>query len=329
MTPHALTRLFHRPLFRSANSVMSAPGSLAARGRAEAKAVLEPVTLTSWSGACAPNLCNRALDALEGGKIVFLPCLAFELTERERRFLNPATSDGKSKNISFDPHTRTVSGTSLSGSEREELAALLDRFGAQSHSLVATLFPQYRAHLSRGRASLRPARIGERKTSYRKDDTRLHTDAFSSQPVQGRRILRVFSNVDPAGTPRVWRVGEGFAVSAQRFLPRRPRALPGTATLLQALGITKGRRTAYDRMMLTLHDRAKADVEWQRTAVRAEFAFPAGSTWIVYTDRVIHAAITGQHALEQTFYLPIAAMADPEQSPLRILESRLGESLLY
>ena len=320
---------FPQPLFPSANTAVSTPGSVPAQVRADAKAVLEPVTLTSWSCECTPTLCNRTLDALERGRIVFLPCLAFELKERERRLLSPAMSDGKAKNISFDPQTHSVSGTSLSGSEREDLGALLERFGAQSHALLASLFPRYRTHLKRGRASLRPARIGERKSSYRKDDTRLHTDAFSSQPVQGRRILRVFSNIDPAGKERVWRVGETFGVCAQRFLPRRSHALPGTATLLQALGITKGRRTAYDRMMLALHNRAKADIEWQRMAIRAEFAFPAGSTWIVYTDRVLHAAIAGQHALEQTFYLPIAAMADPEQSPLRILESLAGRSLLH
>ena len=49
--------------------------------------------------------------------------------------------------------------------------------------------------------------------------------------------------------------------------------------------------------MLHLHDRAKADVAWQRAAVRAEFGFPPGSTWIVYTDRVLHAAIAGHEKL--------------------------------
>src|SRR5262245_28979378 len=327
MTPPASARL-SPPSIRSTDSAMNASGSLPAIVTADANEPLERVALTSWSGECAATVCDRAIEALEAGRIVFLPCLAFELTERERSFLDPAMSDGKAKNISFDPHTQAVGGTSLSGSEREDLAALLERFGAQSHALLESLFPRYRAHLELGRASLRPARIGERKASYRKDDTRLHPDAFSSQPVQGRRILRVFSNVDPGGADRVWRVGEAFGDCARRFLPRHSSALPGTATLLQALGITKGRRTAYDRMMLGLHDRAKADVEYQRAAICAEFRFPAGSTWIVYTDRVLHAAIAGQHALEQTFYLPIAAMADPEQSPLRILEHLVGRSLL-
>jgi hypothetical protein len=290
---------------------------------------LERVAVAAWSAKYSRAVCDRALDALENGKIVFLSDLAFDLSESERRFLNPAISDGKSKNVSFDPLTGAVGGTSLSGRDREDVAALLSRFAAQSRALLTGLFPHYAAQLELGRSSLRPVGIDNRHLSYRKDDTRLHIDAFPSRPVQGRRILRVFANVNPDGAQRVWRVGEPFADCARRFLPRYSPGLPGTAPLLRALGITKGRRTEYDRLMLGLHDRAKADDEYQRAAIRAELAFPAGSTWIVYTDCVLHAAIAGQHAFEQTFYLPVEAMADPERAPLRILERLAGRPLLH
>jgi len=52
--------------------------------------------------------------------------------------------------------------------------------------------------------------------------------------------------------------------------------------------------------------------------------FPAGSTWIAFTDQVSHAATAGQYQLEQTFLLPVDAMADPERSPLRVLERIMG-----
>ena len=51
---------------------------------------------------------------------------------------------------------------------------------------------------------------------------------------------------------------------------------------------------------------------------RVEFA--PGSTWVVFTDRVLHAALSGQFVLEQTFDLPIEAMREPQHAPLRILE---------
>ena len=170
-------------------------------------------------------------------------------------------------------------------------------------------------------------RVDQRSTSYRKDDRRLHLDAFPSRPTQGRRILRVFSNVNLEGAPRVWQLGEPFADVAARFLPQLRRSPPGSAWLLDWSGITKGRRSVYDQLMLRLHDRIKADTDYQRNAWHCEFSFPPGSSWIIYTDTVLHAAIDGQHALEQTFYLPVTAMLDPELSPLRVLERMTGRRL--
>jgi hypothetical protein len=284
--------------------------------------------LRDWSGDCPSDERERAIRALESGKILFLPRLRFDLGADERRFLDPHLSDGKAKNISFDPRTGRVGGTGVADAEREELAVLLRRFGKAAEAFLAGLFPGYAGHLEIGRASLRPVSIDGRRMSFRRDDRLLHVDAFPSQPVQGRRILRVFANVNTAETARVWRVGGPFTDYADRFLRRRwLYPVPGAAAALAFLGVTKGRRSAYDWLMLSLHDRAKAAPEYQRDGVLAELAFPPGSTWIVYTDLVAHAAIAGQHALEQTFYLPVAAMRDPEASPLRILERLTGRRL--
>jgi len=56
-------------------------------------------------------------------------------------------------------------------------------------------------------------------------------------------------------------------------------------------------------------------------------AFPAGATWLCFTDQVLHAALSGHSALEQTFHLPVDAMARPERSPLRVLERLTGRVL--
>src|SRR5262249_42714683 len=154
-----------------------------------------------------------------------------------------------------------------------------------------------------------------RRYSRLKDDTLLHIDAFPSTPTRGRRILRFFSNINPSGKPRIWRVGEPFPDFAQRFLPSIGRPVWGVARLLATIGITKGQRSAYDQLMLRLHNRAKRDTAYQQTAPRVEVAFPARTSWLCYTDQVLHAAIAGQYALEQTFYVDIAAMADPARSP--------------
>ena len=137
--------------------------------------------------------------------------------------------------------------------------------------------------------------------------------------VQGLRILRVFTNVNPV-KPRVWRVGERFEQAAAKLLPGIKPAMPGKATLLSWLGITKGFRTDYDHFMLGIHDRMKGDQGYQSGAPQTQLTIMPGTTWICYTDSVSHSAMSGQFAFEQTFYLPVSAMKTPERSPLRVLE---------
>ena len=144
----------------------------------------------------------------------------------------------------------------------------------------------------------------------------------------GRRILRLFTNVAADGAAREWRVGEPFADFARRFLPRTGSGVPGGAWLLQRLGITRGRRSEYDRLMLRLHDAGKLDGAYQTAGPKADVAFPAGTTWMCFTDQVLHAALAGHCALEQTFHVPVSVMAEPERAPLRVLERLAGRSLV-
>jgi hypothetical protein len=225
------------------------------------------------------------------------------------------------RTISFDPAAGELKGCRADGSGEQELRAMMSRYAACTAGFLQRLLPRYVPALKQARTSFRPHEIETRQvTSYRKDDRRLHTDAFPSDPTGGERILRVFTNVNPAGKPRIWHVGEPFETFARRFLPDVRRQLPGVARLEALLGITKAERTAYDHIMLQLHDRAKRDMRYQREAPQQEFAFPSGSTWVVFTDQVPHAAMSGQFVLEQTFKLPVAAQLHPELSPLRVLE---------
>ncbi|CCD29910.1 conserved hypothetical protein [Candidatus Glomeribacter gigasporarum BEG34] len=136
--------------------------------------------------------------------------------------------------------------------------------------------------------------------------------------------MRLFCNINPNRQDRVWRIGESFTDVARHFLPQIQSPVPGSARLLQMLGITKSCRTLYDHFMLQLHDLMKRDNAYQQNVRATEIRFPAGSSWIVQTDHVSHAALSGQYLLEQTFYLPVEAMACPEKSPLRILEHLRG-----
>ena len=83
--------------------------------------------------------------------------------------------------------------------------------------------------------------------------------------------------------------------------------------------MTKTRRSAYDALMLQLHDRMKADDTFQKESPQSRVDLPAGSTWLAFTDQVSHAATAGQHQLKQTFLVPVEAMLEPDRSPLAFL----------
>ena len=97
---------------------------------------------------------------------------------------------------------------------------MIGRFRAEAEGLLGNLVPRYGEHLRRGAVSFRPSKVETRVQSWRADDRRMHVDAFPSRPNRGERLLRVFTNVNLEGVPRVWRVGEPFEDVAQRFLPR-------------------------------------------------------------------------------------------------------------
>jgi len=273
----------------------------------------------SWDANADAVTAAAAVGALEAGNLLLLEDLRFETLPTEASLFTPAIL-GSSKNASFDPASGRLGGTTAAGAEAETLRVFIARFSDSAASLVDGLLPRYRGRLTRGRASFRPAEIAGRRTSWRKDDSRLHVDSFPATPSGGRRILRVFTNVNPHGRARAWRIGDGFEAVARRFAPRLRMPIPGAGQLLALLRVTKSPRTPYDALMLQLHDRMKQDDAFQRESPQTAVDFAAGSTWLAFTDQVSHAATAGQYQLEQTFLLPVDAMAEPDRSPLRILE---------
>jgi hypothetical protein len=263
---------------------------------------------------------------LEQGAVIFFPDLPFAVEPSERDIFSPAILSS-SKNTSYDPATDRVGGTSLEGAAREQLRVVLKRFSDAAASLVDQVLPEYRGRTVRRRASFRPAEIAGRQTSWRKDDTRLHLDAFPTSPTHGDRILRVFSNVNPEGRARTWRVGEEAAQVADRYVNALALPFPGWNALLAAVRVTKSPRTAYDTLMLQLHDLMKQDAAYQESSPQERIDLPAGSTWMTFTDQVGHAAMAGQYQFEQTFLLPVSAMLDDSRSPLRVLERLKGRRL--
>jgi hypothetical protein len=262
---------------------------------------------------------------LEEGAVLFFPALRFEVGAGESTLFSPSIATAK--NVSFDPGSGRLGGAALGEGQAGSLTGLMRRFSDSAAALVGAVAPRYVSRLQRGRTSFRPAEIAGRVTSWRHDDTRLHVDSFPATPVHGKRILRVFTNVNPGGRPRSWCVGEAFEDVARRFAGDLRVPPPGTSAVLRLLRLTKSRRSPYDALMLQLHDRMKGDTAYQADAPHTRVDFPAGSTWMAFTDQVSHAALAGQYQLEQTFLLPIDAMIDADRSPLRVLERLKGRRL--
>jgi len=285
---------------------------------------LQALDISTWTGPFADEVRAQAVAALEGGQVLYFPHLPFVLRDEEKPLLTPDLFRGRAKNISLDPSGKLKHAARAD----ENLQAMMQRFAVGAVGLVGALFPGYAAKLERARTSYRPVEIAGRRYSPIHDDTRLHVDAFPTRPMRGRRILRLFSNVHPGTTPRVWNVGEPFAEMAAKLLPRLKPSSPLANWFRLATLQTRGLRSPYDDLMMGLHDTAKLDMGYQHATPKTEIAFPPGTTWLCYTDQVMHAALSGQFVLEQTLHLDVDAMAEPARAPIKVLERMMGRALV-
>jgi len=289
----------------------------------------EQAVLTLPLRQWAAQEASSAVSELEQGKVLFLPELAFTLSEQEMPLLDPALVDPKRKNISYQPLSGKLTGVAVA-ERRQQVQQLLERYYQSCRQLIAGLLPEYQEALHHPTGSLRlhPVSAWRANSSWRKDDSRLHVDAFPSRPNYGERILRIFTNINPHGEHRQWRVGEPFPELAERFMPRLARYSAFSSWLQHQVRITKTRRSHYDHLMLQLHDAMKADGDYQQQGPQLALAFPPGSSWICFSDQTPHAAMGGQFMLEQTFLLPVDKMQDPQRSPLKVLEQLRGQPLI-
>lgn len=265
---------------------------------------------------------HQAINSLESGKILYFPNTLFSLKSEEDFLLTDSILNPRNKNISYDYTNKKLSGLkkNFSPTLYLNLQKLMHRYALFSKDLINNVLPKYSKDLQWGRTSYRPAQIKGRSYSKCKDDTLLHVDSFSATPVNGLRILRLFCNINPYGEPRVWNIGEDFSKVISTFSSFIPSYSLTKAKFLKIIKATKSLRSPYDHYMLHLHNKMKLDDDYQKNVNKKYVEFPPLSNWLVFTDTVSHAALSGQFVLEQTFYLPEKAMVDPALSPKKQLE---------
>jgi hypothetical protein len=289
---------------------------------------IEVVDLQPGRSPVVAEVCYRSAQALEAGQILLLPGYGFSVASSYEPLFSPTILHKRSKNISYSPATRKLYGTAGAKRRLASLREMMGQFTDFARKTVARLLPTYRSGLVPSWASFRPIEIPTRPVPWRKDETRLHIDAFPSSPVHGNRILKLFCNVGPGNQTHLWRIGEPFERTAERFLPLIKPPFPFSSEVLMLTSTTKSRRTVYDHFMLSLQDRMKRDERYQAEAEQSKIEFPAGSTWLAFTDQVSHAELRGQYQLEQTFLLDVNRLHDPSTSPLHLLQRLTGRKLV-
>jgi hypothetical protein len=284
--------------------------------------------------APSPEQARAWCAQLEAGDILFFPQTPVPLTADDTSFLlgQQQTDSSLHKNIAYKPNIDKLSGfdaKTASPAAVERLHAIMRRYSQSVVAFLTGFLAPYRANWHLDYASFRPQEEQGRDLPLRRRNDLLHTDAFPTRPTHGARILRFFNNIHPART-RDWIVSDPFAAIVRQFAPKQIAPEPGSALsrlgkgAARAIGLGAAipslKRSPYDDFMMRFHNFLKQNPRWQAECPKYPYQFPAGSSWMVYTDTVPHAVLAGQYALEQTFLVRPEAMVRPEVSPLRVLE---------
>ena len=305
--------------------------------------------LTSWheSDLSATEEKDRwYAEQLEEGNIPFFARAPLDLPDADRCFLLGQRQSGGSfhKNIAYRPLQDRVTGLARKTARDDEkrLLAIMRRYSGQATQFLAGLLPQYAQNWRLDYTSFRPFEERGRRMRQSARNDLLHIDAFPTRPTHGDRILRFFTNINPT-QPRVWLTGPTFEVLASQLavgsgllpqLKSRPSALIARQSFdavrraleeaTRALGIRMATASPYDRFMHHFHNYLKQRSDFQRDCAKNRWEFPAGSSWMVFTDGVSHAVLSGQFALEQTYIVPRSSLVLPQKAPASILENLCG-----
>jgi len=301
-------------------------------------AVITKITeYRAGGGWSPPGKAREACGRLERGEILFFATTPFELPQQDREFLlAQKQADSRfHKNISYRPKNDEIRGVERRGADdagHGQLQDIMRRYSAEVTRFTRRLLEPYAEKLTLDFASFRPLEEEGRNLPLKKRNDLLHVDAFPSRPTRGGRILRVFTNVNPSKN-RIWLTGERFSGLAKRYADDAGlRTIAGsklrrrTMHLLHGAGIPVPDRSAYDEFMLRFHDFLKENSEFQ-SGDKERVEFPPMSTWLVFTDGVPHAALSGQFAMEQTFIVPPEALVSRADAPIAVLEAICGEKL--
>jgi 3-deoxy-D-manno-oct-2-ulosonic acid (Kdo) hydroxylase len=280
-------------------------------------------------------------ERLEAGDILYLPQSPISFPLGDLSFLLGQQQSGSTlhKNIAYKPNLDSVSGLDdASPASVAQLQAIMRRYSQEVTRFLAGFLSPYQGRWQLDYASFRPQEEEGRDLPLRRRNDLLHTDAFPTRPTRGARILRFFNNIHPTRT-RDWVVSDPFPMLAPLYAPEQislPETGSSASRALRSIANTAGlghaipslKRSPYDDFMMRFHNFLKENASFQAECRKEYLQFPPGSSWMVYTDMVPHAVLSGQYALEQTFLVEHQAMVAPEFSPLSVLQAMTHTALV-
>jgi hypothetical protein len=282
-----------------------------------------------------PDRLHSCCAQLEAGDILFFPETPITIPNDDLAFLlgHQQVGGAYHKNIAYRPLEDRITGFDAGDtSTSERLRGIMRRYSSDVTTFLRSFLGPYQGRWKVDYASYRPEEEQSRDLALRKRNDLLHTDAFPTRPTNGDRILRFFNNINPQRA-RNWITTETFdaLVEKMRSGKLNGRGIPLPLTMDSnpikrvLTGIGAGRiapslkRSPYDDFMMRFHNYLKENTAFQQSCPKQHWEFPPGSSWMVYTDMVSHAVLSGQFALEQTLIVSRQAMVVPEKSPYGIL----------
>ncbi len=280
---------------------------------------------------------------LEEGNILYFPKTPFDLSQEDLNFLlNQQQSDaGYHKNIAYRPAQDRITGIARGpAQETNKLLTIMRDYSKRVTRFLEVLLPPYADSWQLDYASFRPQEEKGRNLRLRARNDLIHVDSFPSRPTHGNRILRVFTNVNPS-QPRRWTTTDAFDILVKQFAGTEvpmPKSLDQSlwrrmsyalAKAAHSVGLPVVPRSPYDDFMLRFHHFLKENNDFQTNCPKQTWEFTPYSTWIVFTDMVCHAVLSGQYALEQTYIVSRDSLLLPQKAPVNILENLCSASLTH
>jgi hypothetical protein len=284
-------------------------------------------------------------DALEGGEVVYFPQCPIALpTERDLEWLRSGLDAGlKAKNLSYHPESDSVPRFEADAETRIRVENLLRAHGKRVAELWHRTVPDFVRGSTLGTTSFRPVEEQGRDLKARSSNELVHIDAGAYGATDGARILRFFVNVHPT-RDRVWGTKGSFEQIMQRHPPlwtaakggkrkvpveKRPMdrllsgLIAGASKVYPLLRVIDS--SPYDRSMRRIHNYMKETPSFRNDrSDYQEIRFPPMSAWMVFTDGISHAALSGQYALVSTALIPLTNCRRFERTPYGILAAANG-----